>query len=75
MTKKQNEHLDQVVKAASALIRAKYKAGQKKHSGNLFELTPEALIDEAIMEAIDQLVYLLTAKSNLEKKEGKYTIC
>jgi len=71
MTKAQEHHLKQVVSAASALIEAKYRTGQKRHGGNLFDKTAGELIDEAIMEAVDQMVYLITAKNKLN---GKHTI-
>jgi len=42
----------------------KYVTGQKEHGGNLWE--KEGLLDMAIDEAIDQVIYLLTLKKQLE---------
>jgi hypothetical protein len=67
MTQEQELHLELVIKEATALIDAKYRAGQAAHGGDLFTKTTTELIDEAINECIDQIVYLLTAKHNLEK--------
>ncbi len=67
MTPQQEQHLQEVLKAASSLIETKYRAGQAQHGGDLFTKTPSELIDEAILEAVDQIVYLLTAKNNLQK--------
>lgn len=65
MTKEQEEHLAYVLAIAKSLISTKYRAGQKKHGGNLFDKTPAGLCDEAINEAIDQLVYLTTLRQKL----------
>lgn len=45
------------------MIDAKYRAGQEAHGGNLFDLTEVQLIDEALMEAVDQMTYLITLRS------------
>jgi hypothetical protein len=65
MSPQQEEHLKEIVTVTKALIESKYREGQKKHGGNLFDLTASELIDEAIMECVDQMTYLLTAKSKL----------
>ncbi len=65
MTPQQEKHLKSVTKAASALIESKYRAGQEQHGGDLFAKDVNELIDEAILEAVDQLVYLITAKNKL----------
>lgn len=65
MTSQQEAHLERVKTAFAELLDAKYRAGQEKHGGNLFDKTPQELIDEAIYEAIDQAVYLITLKDKL----------
>lgn len=69
MSPDQENHLKEVVSVATALMQSKYREGQKKHEGNLFDLTASDLIDEAIMEAIDQLVYLITTKAKLTENK------
>ena len=67
MTINQEQHLKEILASAAIMIETKYRKGQQAHGGNLFDLSPSQLIDEAINEAIDQLVYLLTAKANLQR--------
>jgi len=74
MTSKQNKHVKEITARVSALITTKYRAGQARHSDNLWDKTPEELIDEAIYEAVDQIVYLLTAKTNMDKRHGKHIV-
>ena len=69
MTRDQELHLLKIISETRVLINNKYRAGQQAHGGNLFDLSPEELIDEAINEAIDQLVYLITAKQKLILKQ------
>lgn len=64
MTEPQEEHLEDVKFEFTRLVDAKYRAGQKEHSGNLW--LKKGLIDMAIDEAVDQVVYLLTLKQQLE---------
>lgn len=45
---------------------AKYAKGAQEHGGNLWNMAPLELLEEAISEAIDQCVYLLTLKEQLE---------
>lgn len=61
------EHANQVAKEAARLILVKYKAGQKEHGGMLW--TKPGIIDMAIDEAVDQVIYLLTLKHQLEHPE------
>lgn len=65
MSVDQEAHLEQILDDTKRLMSEKYRAGQAEHGGNLFDLSPERLLDEAILEAIDQVVYLLTLKQKL----------
>lgn len=56
-------HAAEVASEASRLIYAKYLAGQAEHGGELWR--KRGLIDHAIEEAIDQIVYLLTLREQL----------
>lgn len=64
MNKEHRLHMESIVEAFSELARAKYRAGQKEHGGQLWN--KHGLLDMAIDEAIDQVVYLVTLKQQLE---------
>lgn len=74
MTPQQEQHLQAVVKAAAELIETKYRIGQEKHGGNLFELSSSQLLDEALMEVTDLFVYLLTVKQKISDIKDKYDV-
>lgn len=65
MTEQQEKHLNELKTIIGILLNNKYRKGQEVHQGNLFDLSVGELLDEAINEAIDQITYLLTAKSKL----------
>lgn len=65
MTPKQEAHLEFLKRAFSSLVDPKYRKGVKEHGGNLWQMGNEKLLDCAIEEAIDQVVYLLTLKTQL----------
>jgi len=65
MTEVQEHHLRTVKERFAELVDKKYRAGQVEHGGNLWQ--KNGLIDFTIEEAIDQVVYLLTLKEQLEK--------
>ena len=66
MTKDQQQHLDNILEDFSRLASDKYIKGQEQHGGNLW--LKKNLIDKAIEEAIDQVVYLCTLKRQIENK-------
>ena len=68
MTEAQENHLDSLVEAFTEAVISKYQAGAVEHGGNLWEKPIELLLDEAINEAIDQFVYLMTIKQQLKAK-------
>lgn len=53
-------HLGRVLSQFNAEARAKYCRGQAEHKGNLWE--KPGLLENAIEEAIDQVVYLMTLR-------------
>lgn len=67
MTPDQEEHLEFIQDEFADLVEDKYRKGQKEHGGNLWE--KEGLLDMAIDEAIDQVVYLLTLKQQFEEAQ------
>ncbi len=60
MTVEQRNHLRRIVESFAAEASAKYERGQHEHGGNLWE--KPRLLDFAIEEAIDQVVYLYTLR-------------
>jgi hypothetical protein len=73
MTERQEQHLDNLMGETLELMDEKYRRGQEVHGGDLFELSVATLLDEAINETVDQLVYLLTAKARLGGQIGNQT--
>lgn len=65
MKPEHEQHLANIQMAAAEAIGRKYRAGQERHGGRLWELSPERLVDEALAEATDQMVYLLELKAKL----------
>lgn len=67
MSSDQEAHLFRITSKAVALINTKYRKGQAEHGGDLF--AKSGIIDMAIDEAVDMVVYLLTLKEQLEHPE------
>jgi hypothetical protein len=65
MTTDQEAHLAWIKSAFAKAAETKYCAGQAEHGGNLWDRTPLQLIEEALGEAIDGVVYLLEARRQL----------
>lgn len=59
-------HLEKLLKKFERLASDKYIKGQQEHGGKLW-LKP-GLLDMAIEEAIDQVIYLLTLKDQLDEQ-------
>lgn len=66
MTPKQEDHLDSIINDFVDRVSPKYEKGAIEHGGNLWQLSKSELLDCAIDEAIDQVVYLLTLRSKLK---------
>lgn len=58
MTKGQRAHIGRVIDAQTALMRDKYRKGQKEHGGNCWE--KPGMLAHAMDEAADLPVYLHT---------------
>lgn len=66
----QKQHRSEVVSNAVTLIHDKYTAGALEHQTNLKQDTTLAqLLEFAIEEAVDQMVYLITMKQKLDSSE------
>lgn len=61
------KHRELIIDEISKLVRNKYNRGVAEHGGGLWKL--DNLRDEAIEEAIDLLVYLITDRL-LDKKNS-----
>ena len=64
MTEEQKNHIETIIAYFIAKSSDKYSRGQIEHGGNLWE--KKGIIDMAIEEAIDQVIYLVTLKQQLE---------
>lgn len=60
------EHIEDIEDTFAELMADKYEKGQKEHGGHLWDMPEDELLDNAIDEAIDQVVYLLTLKQKRE---------
>ena len=69
MTEEQNKHVQTIASEFASLMSSKYEKGVKEHGGNLWEVGIHDMVDMALDEAIDQVVYLMTLK---EQVHGKY---
>lgn len=65
MTKEQEAHLLKIKQTFDKEVDKKYREGQKEHGGNLYEMLPEKLLDNAIDEALDLVVYLVTLRESI----------
>lgn len=71
MNKTQKAHLNRVTDQAMARLIDKYTAGVKEYQSTLSEdYSTEQLLNEIINEAIDQLVYALTALEVYKKERS-----
>lgn len=57
------QHAERVASEAHSLIVEKYVRGQREHGGELWR--KQGIIDMAIDEAVDQVIYLLTLRDQL----------
>lgn len=65
MTPEQEEHLIRILGMTTTKLELKYRKGQQEHGGNLFDMDRYKLLENAIEEAIDQVVYLMTLRDKL----------
>lgn len=72
MTDAQEQHLARVKGSFCALVDAKYRRGAEEHahdhSGELLSIPAREILDLAIEEAIDQVVYLLSLREKLHRE-------
>ena len=65
MTDAQGVHMENLGHKFIDEMFKKYEKGAKEHGGNLWDLSAEQLLDNAIEEAIDNVVYLYTLRDKL----------
>ena len=65
MTEEQAQHVQAIAKDFTKRIIPKYEAGAIEHGTNVWDHPPEALIEHATEEVLDQFVYLYTLKEQL----------
>ena len=66
LTKEQNDHLVSLIVYFAEAVTNKYVTGQKEHGGNIWDMSAERLLDEAINENLDQFTYLMTLKQKMK---------
>lgn len=71
MEARHEAHLANIQAEAIARISDKYRRGQVEHGGDLWKKGSIELIDDAIDEAVDQFVYLLTVRAQLLNENHK----
>jgi hypothetical protein len=71
ITPEQETHLLNIKREFYRLVDDKYRKGVKEHGGNLWKVKTSKILDYAIDEAIDQVVYLLTMKQQLNGPNTK----
>ena len=68
MSPAQEAHLVRVKAEFVTLVDAKYRAGAAEHGDELLALPRLKILDLAIEEAVDQVVYLLSLKQKLTRR-------
>lgn len=61
----QENHLECLKQEHDSELEAKYRAGAKKHKGDLRMMSAREALEEALQENIDQYVYIKKALDEL----------
>lgn len=67
MTSEHEQHLERILSRFVADCRAKYEAGQIEHGGELWK--KPGILENAIEEAIDLIVYLYTLREQRDRMQ------
>lgn len=62
------KHLGDLREEISKRVNLKYRKGNAEHGGDIHDFTEYQLLENAIDEAIDQLIYLLTLRNKMVKR-------
>jgi hypothetical protein len=65
MTPEREAHLKRIKARFANNVEKKYREGQREHGGDLMHNNLLALVEMAISEAVDQVVYLETIREVL----------
>ena len=65
LTPAQRGHISAIMRRVDAALYQKYEDGAAHHQGNLWDKSALGLIDEAINESLDMLVYLYTLRDKI----------
>lgn len=65
MDLQQEAHLTRVKNLFTSLVDSKYRKGAEEHGGKLEEHSQLDLVNMALDEAVDQVVYLITLRDNI----------
>jgi len=65
MNKAQEEHLNHIKNHFVQAVDLKYRIGAKEHDGDLLDMTPLQMVDEALLECIDQFTFLSSLRDKL----------
>jgi hypothetical protein len=68
MTTTQERHLAAIQTTFAELVNEKYRRGAREHAGELLDVPSLLILDYAIEEAVDQVVYLLSLKEKLSQE-------
>lgn len=71
MSERSEMHLARVKIETVSDMDRKYRAGHAEHGDDLLDMDTLRLIDEAISEATDQIVYLRTLRDRFVKERKK----
>lgn len=69
MSPEKEKHLNELLLVSNALMTAKYRAGDKKHGGDLKDMSVLELNEQALEENTDQRFYLLEQRLKLLKND------
>lgn len=68
MSPDQQEHAEELARQFKSRMLYKYSRGASEHGGNLWEMNLKNLLENALDEAIDQVVYILTALEKIDDR-------
>jgi len=73
MTDAQRKHVADLAEFFVQAMARKYEMGAKEHGAGrpIWEMPLEELLEEALLENIDQFVYIKTALDELRKKRSR----
>ena len=68
LTPKQVQHVNELASTFCDVMTRKYIQGAEEHGGDLQDMNPLQLCENALEEAIDQFVYLATLRRKLKNE-------